>query len=110
MAPSDVDWSPDELPDGWDQLTDKESDARKRELKKEIAKRHRLFGTGLTPMAKCEHCELTLVDVSNEQRWALVLVTWRRVFEKVPVPVSEVFGQALPLDALLAHGAECAPV
>lgn len=103
-----LDWSPEELPSGWVLLTAKESDARKRELKKEIGKRHPLFGRGLTPIAKCNTCDETLLDIPNEARWAVVLVTWSRVIERAPSPVSTMFGQALPLTELLDHAQGCA--
>lgn len=100
-------WPSDELPAGWVELTDRESGSYKRELKKELARKHILFGRGLTPVAKCIGCDEVLIDIANELMWALVHVTWRRALEKAPQPMTTVFGQALPYDEMVHHTQGC---
>lgn len=100
-------WPSEELPGGWVELNDRESGSFKRELKKEIARKHPLFGRGLTPVAKCRGCDEILVDITNELTWALVHVTWRRALEKAPSPVTTVLGQALPYDEMVLHAEGC---
>jgi len=102
-------WPSEELPAGWAQLTDRESNSFKRELKKEIARKHVLFGRGLTPVATCMGCDEVLVDITNELTWALVRVTWRRALEKAPLPITTVSGQALPHGEMVLHTQSCVP-
>lgn len=84
----DADWVAEQLPEGWDLLSNNAGAAFQVELDRELSSGHELFGLTLTPVATCVGCDETLFFVEDLGAWALVHLTWRQSAEPPPWPDS----------------------
>lgn len=86
------DWRPDPLPEGWEILPNEVRRTMERELSREVAPGHRLYGETVVAIAKCVGCDDVLFSIEGEYlRWTVVHVTFARHPEQLPWPMTEVF-------------------
>lgn len=97
------DWKLGPIPDGWTILDETARRTVKSELKREVKRRHPLFGLTLTPVGTCNGCDDTLVFVEDQRRWALVHLTYAGRSERPPWPITRLFEADLPATAMKEH-------
>jgi hypothetical protein len=88
---------------GGGELEQRQRDALRAELQRELKETHPLFGTHVEVIATCQHCDDVLI--TSEAHWAIVHLTWA-ADETPPWPDTTFFDRAQEVEDAAATHAE----